>query len=35
MENHPLNIIYKNLRKQGLSPYEAVINLPWSDEALS
>ena len=35
MDNHPLNQIYKNLRKQWLSPYEAIINLPWDEEANS
>lgn len=33
MENHPLNIIYTNLRKEWKSPYEAIINLPREEES--
>lgn len=35
MENHPLNTIYKNLRKEWKSPYEAIINLPREEESES
>ncbi len=35
MENHNFNIIYKKLRKEWKSPYEAIINLPRWDETLS